>query len=68
MPTPDASSSVPERGVIADFPSLDVERVCRVLIRIATHLEETDHEDLSTQEKQQTATAIRRMDTCGVTD
>lgn len=53
------------KGIIfADFPRLDVERVCRVLIRIATHLEETDHEELSTQEEgQQQQRAINGMDT-----
>lgn len=37
--------------VFTDVPRLDVERVCRVLIRIATYLEEENYENLSKEEQ-----------------
>lgn len=54
MPSEDQSIQV----IFADVPRLDIERVCRVLIRIATHLEETHYEEFSTQEQRQQQKAV----------
>lgn len=36
-----------------DVPRLDIERICLVLIRIATYLEGIPYEDVSTQKQEQ---------------
>lgn len=67
MPTADDPSSyAPMPSACADSLSrLDVERICRVLIRIAEHFEETHHEKFSTSQKaqQQPAAASNGMGT-----
>lgn len=64
MPTEQEPPLIPKQVRVADFSRLDVERICRVLIRIATHLEEKTHEELSTQgQGQQQAAAGNGMGT-----
>lgn len=50
--------------VFTDVPRLNVERVCRVLIRIATYLEEENYENLSKEEQeyQQEQSTINGME------
>jgi hypothetical protein len=50
--------------VFTNVPHLDVERVCRVLIRIATYLEEENYENLSKEEQecQQEQSTINGME------